>query len=90
VDEEALALREEGASYSAIARRLELSRAVDAHAAFIRALRLRTGDEREQVISREHVRLDLLEVRIRERDAAQPEKLARRLTALETLRALPQ
>jgi hypothetical protein len=86
VDEQALELREGGASYSAIARRLELHRAGDAHGAFLRALKSRNDEEREQLIVSEQGRLDTLEKRIRERDAAVPEKLARRLGALESLR----
>lgn len=86
VDREALDLREKGASYSAIARQLELPRATDAHGAFLRALRLLEGDERQQVTSNEERRLDELEVRIRTRDAAEPEKLGRRVAAVEHLR----
>lgn len=90
VDEQALELREGGASYSAIARRLELHRAGDAHGAFLRALKSRNDEEREQLIVSEQGRLDTLEKRIRERDAAVPEKLARRLGALESLRTALQ
>ena len=88
VDEQALELREGGASYSAIARRLELHRAGDAHGAFLRALRLRNDAERDVLIANERERLDTLEKRIRERDAAVPEKLERRLGALESLRTV--
>ena len=86
IDEQALELRETGASYSAIARRLELRRAGDAHGAFLRALKARNTDDREQLIVSERERLDKLELRIRERDADLPEKLERRLGALESLR----
>ena len=86
VDEQALELREGGASYSAIARRLELHRAADAHGAFLRALKSRNDEERQQLIVSERERLDTLEARIRDRDAEAPEKLARRLGALESLR----
>ncbi|MDA8038192.1 MAG: hypothetical protein M0Z69_06895 [Actinomycetota bacterium] len=90
VDEQALSLREGGASYSAIARGLELQRATDAHNAFIRALCKREGDQRHQLVTRESARLDDLELRIRQRDAADPEKVARRLLAVGKLReALP-
>jgi hypothetical protein len=90
VDEQALALRERNASYSSIARHLTLPRATDAHRAFIRAISSRNGDEQLQLVAKERVRLDELEVRIRERDAADPEKLERRLKALGNLRtALP-
>jgi hypothetical protein len=86
VDEQALELREGGASYSAIARRLELHRAGDAHGAFLRALKSRNDEERQVLIVSERERLDTLEKRIRERDAELPEKLERRLGALESLR----
>ncbi|MDA8075973.1 MAG: hypothetical protein M0Z40_12225 [Actinomycetota bacterium] len=86
VDAQALALRESGSSYSAIARRLELGRAVDAHRSFVRALGAHQGDERQRLIDNEEARLDLLEQRIRERDAADPEKVTRRLIGVDKLR----
>jgi len=90
VDEQALALRERNASYSTIARQLTLARATDAHRAFIRALSSRSGDEQQKLVANERVRLEELELRIRDRDAKDPEKLERRLKALENLRtALP-
>jgi len=85
-DGEALALREQGRSYAAIARTLGLKRATDARAAFLRALRAAPEDERTQIVRRESERLDQLEVRIRTRDAAAPDKLERRLEALAALR----
>jgi hypothetical protein len=85
-DEEALALRDTGLTYSAVARRLDIRRAVDAHAAFLRALRQRQGDERAKLAQREVARLDELETRIRTRDAADPTKMERRLAALGKLR----
>lgn len=86
VDEQVLRVRETGASYSAIARNVEMRRASDAHSAFVRAVNKREGEERQQLIDRESARLDLLEVRIRERDAGHPEKVERRLAAVATLR----
>lgn len=59
---------------------------MDARAAFLRALRSRPESDRTQIVVREHERLDALEARIRDRDAAEPEKLERRLTALAKLR----
>ena len=85
-DGEALALREKGLSYAAVARHLELRRATDARAAFIRALHGRPDDERRSIVGREHIRLDELEARIRHRDATEPAKLERRLLALANLR----
>ncbi len=90
VDEQVLRLRETGASYSAIARGLELRRAVDAHRAFIRAVGRREGEERRNLVIRESARLDALELRIRDRDAAFPDKVAHRLLGVNHLReALP-
>ena len=90
VDEEVVSLREKGESYSAVARALGLKRAMDAQAAFVRAVRSRPDPERAALSKRESLRLDQLEERIRSRDAEDPVKLERRLTALEALRqALP-
>ncbi len=86
VDAQVLALREGGNSFSAIARRLELGRAVDAHKSFVRALGSHDGDERRKLVENEEVRLDRLEVRIRDRDAADPSKMERRLLGLNKLR----
>ena len=86
VDAQALALRESGSSYSAIARRLELGRAVDAHRSFVRALGAHQGAERQRLVDNEEARLDLLERRIRERDAAEPEKVTRRLAGVDKFR----
>lgn len=86
IDEEALSLRDTGLTYSAVARSLEIRRAVDAHSAFLRALRQRHGDERAKLAQREVARLDELETRIRTRDAADPTKMERRLVALSKLR----
>ncbi|HZT65471.1 MAG TPA: hypothetical protein VFA11_06760 [Acidimicrobiales bacterium] len=69
-----------------MARNLGLKRAGDARAAFLRALRSQGEDERKQIVVREHQRLDQLEIRIRSRDAAEPEKMNRRLEALAKLR----
>ncbi len=46
VDEEVLSLREKGGSYSAVGRALGLKRAMDAQAAFVRAVRSRPDPER--------------------------------------------
>lgn len=86
LDEEVLSLREKGLSYSAVARALDLKRAMDAQAAFLRALRSRPGAEQAALAKRESLRLDQLEERIRSRDAEDPLKLERRLAALEALR----
>jgi hypothetical protein len=52
----------------------------------LRALSQREGDELEKLIERELARLDELETRIRTRDADDPEKMKRRLIALEAMR----
>src|ERR1700686_871275 len=67
-DEDALRLREEGRSYAAVARSLNLKRSNDALAAVMRALHQRPDAERAELIGRERVRLDQLEARIRDRD----------------------
>lgn len=69
-----------------MARNLGLKRSGDARAAFLRALRTHSEDDRRQIAVREQERLDALETRIRTRDAAEPEKLERRLAALAKLR----
>lgn len=81
-----LALRESGKTYAAVARSLGLKRSVDAQAAFLRAVRRREGEERSELVERENARLVQLEARIRTRDAAEPEKMERRLLALGKLR----
>jgi hypothetical protein len=87
VDEQALKLREGGATYSVIARRLKLEKSTDAHHAFIRAVRSREGDERQQLVATEGARLDQLETRVRARHGDDPDTLARRLQAVGNLRA---
>jgi cytidylate kinase len=65
---------------------LELNRAVDAHRCFVRALHTHEGAERRRLVDNETARLDQLEVRIRERDGADAEKVARRLRGVSNLR----
>lgn len=86
MDAQVLALRETGSSYSAIARRLELGRAVDAHRSFVRALGAHHGAERQRLVDSEEARLDQLEQRIRERDATAPDKVKRRLLGVDKFR----
>ena len=85
-DEEALTLRDQGQTFAAVARSLGFKRAADARAAFLRALRQREGTDRDRLTDREFGRLDELEARIRFRDADHPEKMERRLVALEQMR----
>ncbi|HYA43990.1 MAG TPA: hypothetical protein VED59_00165 [Acidimicrobiales bacterium] len=86
IDADALALREDGRSFAAIAQALGLKRATDARQAFIRGLRSRPEHERKLIVARELERLDVLEARVRTRDAQDPDKLKRRLVALAALR----
>jgi hypothetical protein len=86
LDEEVVVLREQGQSYSAVARTLGIRRATDAQAAFVRAMRKLPEQERKALYKRESERLDQLEARIRSRDAQQPDKMERHLTALGALR----
>ena len=60
-DLQALRLRRDGRSFSAIARELSLGRAIDANEAFNRALRRCPEQEREEVVAQELLRLDRLE-----------------------------
>ena len=86
LDAQALALREAGTSFSAVARLLELERAVDAHRCFVRALNAHHDDDRRRLIDNEEARLDMLEERIRSRDAADASKVERRLRGVTNLR----
>ena len=85
-DQDALSLRAEGYSFAAIASKLRLKRSKDAYASFHRGLDARPPEERSALARDELVRLDALEVRIRDRDAANPERMEHRLAALETMR----
>lgn len=86
LDEEVVALRERGQSYSAVASALGMKRATNAQEAFVRAMRSLPENERKALQGREAARLDQLEVRIRSRDANEPVKMERHLVALEALR----
>jgi hypothetical protein len=86
LDEEVVVLREQGQTYSAVARSLGLKRAVNAQQAFIRAMRALPEKEQASLHKRESARLNELEVRIRTRDANEPVKMERHLAALEALR----
>lgn len=80
-------MRESGKSYSAIARLLGMDRATEAHRSFVRALGTHEGDDHRQLVKHEEARLDQLEQRIRERDAADAPKLERRLRGVDKLRS---
>ena len=85
-DEQALLLREQGRSFAAIARVLDLSGALDANAAFNRALRRYTLGDQAALRSREMARLDALAERLRQREGVSEEELARQLHGLKRLR----
>jgi hypothetical protein len=79
-------MREQGRSFAAIARAIGLKRAADAREAFLRELRSRPGEERQGLVEREMERLDKLEVRVRAREAEEPDKLQTRLGTLAAMR----
>jgi hypothetical protein len=81
-----LALRGENLSFAAIAYRLGLKRSRDAFEAFHRALQSSPAAERSELIRQELGRLVTLEARIRSRDAAEPDKMQKRLAGLEKMR----
>lgn len=81
-----MALREQGRSFAAIARTLGLKRSSDAREAFLRELRSRPDEERQNLVQSEMERLDKLETRVRARDAEEPDKLQTRLGALAAMR----
>ena len=60
-DEQALVLRDQGRSFAGIAEELDLAGAIEANAAFNRALRLRSAVEQAALRDREVARLDALE-----------------------------
>ena len=85
-DEQALLLREQGRSFARIARTLDLAGALDANAAFNRALRRHSPGEQVGLRSREMARLDALGERLRRRQDVSEEELARQLHGLQRLR----
>jgi hypothetical protein len=85
-DEWALLLRDEGRSFAGIAAALNLAGALEANAAFNRALRLRTANEQAALRIRELARLDALSERLRKRVGVSEEELARQLHGVKRLR----
>ncbi len=79
-------MRGDGLSFAAVAGRLGLRRSRDAFDAFHRALNSSGVTDKPRLISEELARLDLLETRIRSRDADAPDKMHHRLEALEHMR----
>ena len=85
-DEQALVLRDQGRSFTAIAQVLDLAGAVEANVAFNRALRRRSATEQAELRCREMARLDALGERLRNRQDMDDEVLARRLHGIQRLR----
>jgi DNA-binding transcriptional MerR regulator len=85
-DDHVLLLRDEGRSFAGIARALDLAGALEANAAFNRALRRRVPSEQAALRSRETARLDALGERLRKREDLSEEELARQLHGLKRLR----
>lgn len=85
-DEKVLVLREEGLTFSRIARELGLEGTFGANAAFIRALHRRPASEQEDLRSHENARLDALAARVRGREDLDEAEVARRIRGLERLR----
>ena len=78
-------LRDQGRSYAAIARVLDLAGAIDANAAVNRALRRHSATEQATLRSREMARLDTLSDRLRKREGVREEELARQLRGIQSL-----
>jgi len=85
-DDKVLALREQGRSFANIARSLGLDGALQANAAFNRALRRQPAAEQESVRSHEMARLDALGERLRTREDLNEVEVARRMRNLERLK----
>ncbi len=86
-DDQVLALREKGTSFSSIARRLELERPSAAIDAFKRAVKQRPAKERAKLQKAEFGRLDASVERVRNDAALTPEEVAAKLRTLDMLRA---
>ncbi len=85
-DEQALVLRDQGLSFAGIAEELDLAGAIEANAAFNRALRLRSAAEQSELRDREVARLDALSERLRARHGVSEEELARQMHGVQRLR----
>lgn len=86
-DEQVLALRRQGLSFSTIARDLRIDHAITANRAFNRALRTRPAAEQEVVRAEENRRLDALAAGVRSRAGLTPEDVERKLRNIERLRS---
>ena len=86
LDDQALALRDEGRTFAGIAHILGLDDAHAANAAFNRALRRRPQAQRAQLRGREMARLDAVASRVRGRDDLSVEEIVRRLRGVKQQR----
>jgi len=87
-DDQALELRSTGRSFGAIAKALGFERAHHAHAAFNRALRRKPKGEQESVREAELSRLDDVATHIRADEKLTHQEVARRLRAVDRLKAV--
>jgi len=85
-DSEVLALREQGRSFASIARALGFEGAIQANAAFMKALRRLPTAEQESLRSHELARLNALGERLRQRSDLDETEMARRSRSLDRLR----
>ncbi len=85
-DEQALAMRRKGRSFSGIAKELGYERAHDANDAFNRALRQRPPAEQDELRQEEQRRLDVMTQRVQEDDTLDKDEVAKRLRAIDHLR----
>lgn len=88
IDHSVLLLREQGRSFSSIARTVGLNRAAEAHRALLRELRRQPDSERQAAISRELQRLDALEARVRDREGEGSDAVSRRVATIGKMRTL--
>jgi AraC-like DNA-binding protein len=85
-DEQALALRSAGKSFSTIAKTLGYERSHHANEAFLRALKRKPADARSELRDAEAARLDALAAKIQAREDLTPAQAQKRLRAVERLR----
>jgi transcriptional regulator len=87
-DDRVLELREQGRSFSAIAKLIGYTKATEAPTAFNRALRRRTKKEQAALGKAEIARLDQLEKTVRADADLGDVETARKLKAVDRLRSL--
>ena len=87
VDDQVLALRNEGKGFPTIAKAVGLERAADANEAFHRALDRRPPAEQVTMRAQERARLERMAESVRSRDGLSSDDVDRRLRAIERLQA---